>query len=135
MRPSRRARGVVPQVNEFGKSVRKVTGEGGRYRRLKAATYSRDRGKREPAERRVVLPPRCNLYALAPPRVTPHPPKIKRPTDGQHIDGMHQLASMQATTGTNHAALSSCGRKMPQLADVTLQGPASGGINGAEQLT
>jgi hypothetical protein len=46
---------------------------------------------------------------------------------------MHQLASMQAMTGTNHAALSSYGKEMPRLADATFQGPASGGLNVAEQ--
>jgi hypothetical protein len=40
---------------------------------------------------------------------------------------------MQAMTGTNHAALSSYGKEMPRLADATFQGPASGGLNVAEQ--
>jgi hypothetical protein len=46
---------------------------------------------------------------------------------------MHQLASLPNITGTNNVALSSYGKEMPQLADSTFQGSASGGLNVAEQ--
>jgi hypothetical protein len=129
MRLTRRVSGEVLKANNPVKASEDATGRCGRYRWLKADSHSRDMGKRKLPERRVVLAQMQTVCACA----TPRPSKNERPTDGQHANEMHQLASMQAITGTNHAALSSYGRKMLQLADATFQGLVSGGLNVAEQ--
>lgn len=124
MRPSRRTRGMLKANNPVKASEKaqgKAAGQRGRYRQLTAVPNSREMGVgAEPAERRVVLQPRCERYALAPPRVIPRPPRNKRPADGQHIDEVHQLAYVQAIASTNHVALSLYKKEMPWLADANI---------------